>query len=81
MTTPNVKRIVEIYLKHAGFDGLLEEHCECACEVSDLMPCESEHINQCRAGWKTECDPETCNLEGDCDWHITIDKPEARDKR
>ena len=68
-----VEEIVIEYLKKNGFDGL---YCvgECGCEISDLMPC-NEAIEHCEAGYKQPCDPETCNLDGDCDWHIGREKP------
>lgn len=59
----NVKEIVKAYLKKKGFDGLC--HDDCGCENSDLMPCLSENIGYCEAGYK-----HPCNCGEGCDWHI-----------
>lgn len=58
----NVKKIVKEYLEKNGYDGLYSVD-DCACEVSDLMPCE-EMGWDCTAGYKFPCD---C---GEHDFHI-----------
>ena len=52
------------YLTESGFDGL---YCsgECACDLSDLYPCDNGPYFECRPGYKTPCD---C---GEHDWHIS----------
>jgi hypothetical protein len=47
----NVKEIIEKYLKENEYDGLVQEDCECACEISDLFPCGCEY-QTCRAGYR-----------------------------
>ena len=59
-----------------GFDGLYNGN-GCACGVDDLMPCDSESIQNCMAGYKVPCDPGSCDNDGDCDFHIVPQKPAA----
>lgn len=66
----SVLEIVEGHLKASGYDGLYSPNNDCACRIGDLFPCGTEGVEQCRAGYLQKCDPETCNLEGECDWHI-----------
>jgi len=54
----NVKQITEQFLHATGFDGLTEMNGECACLVGDLMPCQSEDIMNCKAGYKRKPNPE-----------------------
>lgn len=63
-----VREIVFQFLTEHGFDGLYYPG-ECACVVGDLMPCSSEQ-GSCRPGYRTECNPETCPLDGTCNCHI-----------
>lgn len=63
-----VKEIVKEYLLAKGFEGLYAECC--GCKIDDLMPCCCEGIEDCEAGYKVPCDPETCPADGDCEWHI-----------
>ncbi len=65
----SVQTIIEAYLREQGFDGLYAER-ECACELTELMPCE-DSCAACRPGYRTPCD---C---GDHDWHIGPTKGEA----
>lgn len=66
----NVRDIIIKYLKANGFDGLYCEHLECSCDLNDLIPCEYDCIASCQPGYKTQCNPETCPVGGECDWHI-----------
>ena len=68
----NVKKIVIQYLKEHGYDGLCNNG-DCGCEIDDLVPC-SEDCSICEPGYKRPCDPETCELGGDCRWHIDREK-------
>ena len=61
----NVRELLEKTLQENGFDGLLQEDGECACQIGDLVPCESDFTN-CKPGYKTLCN---CNMG--CDFHIT----------
>ena len=61
----NVRGIIENFLKTNQFDGLFNESLECACEIGDLVPCESDPLD-CEPGWKEPCD---CPEEHQ--WHIT----------
>jgi len=36
---PNVRDIIESYLRDNGFDGLCEPDTECGCGLDDLAPC------------------------------------------
>lgn len=67
-----VKEIIEKYLRENGYDGLFHDG-DCGCEVDDLIPCEV-FCNNCEPGYKVSCNPETCELGGDCRWHISPDK-------
>ena len=61
----DVKEIVKEYLIKNKFDGLWSD--ECACEISDLIPCEdSWGFSKCKPGYKFPC-PESC---GEHDFHI-----------
>lgn len=65
----DVLRIVKQHLIEHGYDGLYNSRGDCGCETSDLSPgaCLEE---QCAAGYRVPCDPETCPVEGKCGWHI-----------
>lgn len=63
-----VREIVRAWLEANGYDGLYADHTECACENTDLMPCE-EPSPGCTAGVKGPCPPD-CEYGGECDWHI-----------
>lgn len=64
----NVKDLLSTALQQAGYGGLFNWDCGCACELSDLIPCGSlETI--CEPGIKKlGCCAETCG-EG-CSFHI-----------
>lgn len=65
-----VGEMVVEYLKKNDFDGLVSRCGECSCTLDDLMPCESDDIPGCSAGYKVPCD---CG-EG-CGFHIATQKP------
>ena len=71
----DVKGIIEGHLRINGYDGLFNEG-ECACELSDLMPCCAgiESIRDCHPGYKSPCDG-NCEYGYGCSWHIGRDKP------
>ena len=60
-----VKKIVENYLKEAGYEGLFSADAECGCELSDLIPCDNP-CGDCEPGYKHQC-PEGHEF----DWIIT----------
>lgn len=64
----NIEAIVREWLAANGYDGLYNEDA-CGCELADLMPC-GEPNTGCMAGYRIPCDPETCQADGDCPWHI-----------
>ena len=68
-----VKKIIHAYLLAHKYDGLAGE--DCGCELSDLMPCEGtisgNDVSDCIPGYKVPCDPETCEADGDCPWHMS----------
>jgi hypothetical protein len=63
-----VKDIVKEYLIANGYDGLVTDLEECACDVSDLIPC-CEPCELCQAGHKVPCD---CGEEHE--FHIVAGK-------
>ena len=69
----DLKSIVAGWLAENGYDGLYSRH-DCACEVSDLMPC-GEPGQDCAPGYKGPCVPSECAADGDCDWHIHVARP------
>ena len=74
--------IVKKYLKDNGYDGLCTD--ECGCLIDDLMPCCQEGIMSCVPGYRME--KEEAERRGymfdydDCDFIVTSEKPEGRDK-
>lgn len=76
---PNVTEIVASFLSKKGYDGLLADDCECACLLADLMPCQSEGLGSCTAGWKIATNPADCGCGNGCDWHVTLNKPTRDD--
>ena len=66
----SVRDIVQTWLVANKYDGLYSPHLDCACETSDLFPCEAEGVDRCRPGVKVECTPDDCELDGSCNWHI-----------
>lgn len=74
-----VKAIVRQYLSDHGFEGLVADMGECSCELDDLMPCECTGVDRCEPGYKIPCPGDECEYGGDCDWHISINKPGNRD--
>ncbi len=65
----NVREMLEKSLRESGFDGLLHEDGECACQIGDLVPCESD-FTTCRPGYKV-----ACHCAMGCDFHITEARP------
>jgi len=59
--------IVRDYLTEHGYDGLCNDGC--ACEISDLAPCDST-CNDCEPGMK-----EPCDCGGGCRFHIVAREP------
>ena len=67
MSRPSVLSMVTEYLKANGYDGIFSDGC--GCKVGDLFPC-GDTYSDCEAGHEIPCDPETCQADGDCVWHI-----------
>jgi hypothetical protein len=67
---PNLKEIIKEYLEQHGYDGLYNPS-ECACDQSDLMPCDEPGV-ECRPGYREDCDPGKC---GEHEFHICAKKP------
>lgn len=62
------KEIVKNYLVSMAYDGLF---CDgCGCETDDLMPCGDLFGIQCMPGYKIGCNPDTCQADGNCKFHI-----------
>lgn len=68
----NLRDLVAKALTEEGFDGLYSDW-GCACKLDDLLPC-GEPSPACAPGYLAECDPETCQNNGDCDFHIAPEK-------
>jgi hypothetical protein len=64
---PNVKEIINVYLRDFGFDGLWNPDGECACVINDLSPC-GDMCEKCEAGYRHKCN---C---GEHDYHIGREK-------
>lgn len=66
-----VREIVAEWLEKNGYDGLYAPaYGDCACLISDLMPCEGE-VGDCIAGYKRKCPgDEKCPIGGDCSFHV-----------
>ena len=62
----DVHEIVKKYLQTAGYDGLVEEHGDCACLSTDLAPC-GEMKQGCVAGHRVDC-------HSGCNFHIVPGK-------
>ncbi len=76
----NCKDIIKEYLKKHGFEGLHSK--ECICGLEDLMPISycSELLTDCEPGYKVPCDPIMCACDGDCDFHISTEKPKEKER-
>ena len=75
---PNVKEIVENYLRAEGFDGLCNPDIECQCWLKngpEIMNC-SDSVS-CEAGPVADCVPGHKALRDDGDWVIGPGKPEC----
>lgn len=70
----NVREMLEKNLRENGFDGLVHEEGECACEIGELVPCASD-FTSCRSGYKVNC---ACGMG--CDFHITENRPATEQK-
>ena len=68
----DVKQVILDYLADNGFDGLFSPDYDCACDPSDLAPCEFNCLS-CQPGYRVPCD---C---GDHDFHIQAEKPSGED--
>lgn len=62
----NVITLVKEHLKTNKFDGLVDEDCECGCELSELQPCDSD-FSGCRPAYKHMTDDGFVMSE-DKDW-------------
>jgi hypothetical protein len=69
-----VKEMIIESLGIHQYDGLFNEYGECACEISDLIPCCGDGVKSCKAGYKTPCD---CG--DDHNFHIVKEKPQKRE--
>ena len=65
----NLKDLAIDWLKRNGYDGLYSDGGSCGCVLDDLMPC-CGPSEDCHAGYRVPCVPETCEAYGDCEWHI-----------
>ena len=67
-----LREITVDWLETHGYDGLYSEDGDCACQLSDLMPCGEPGVG-CSAGYKAPCGDD-CYLGGDCEFHIQSEK-------
>jgi hypothetical protein len=73
----DLRTLLKRYMEDNGYDGLFNPNSDCACEKDDLAPCDEMSI-ECTLGVKGACDPETCPIDGECEWHIVL-KPAPPD--
>ena len=78
MKNPTVIDMVSDALKSGGYDGLVSDSFECACELNDLAPC-CEIGDSCMAGYKVTTCPDDC--EPGCDFYIVLTKPDSGSTR
>jgi len=69
-----VREIVEKYLEDNGYDGLYNTDKECACSLSDLIPC-CDGFHDCEPGHEVPCPAVSggeCpyNCSGEYDYHM-----------
>jgi len=64
-----VQAIVEDYLKTNGYDGLYNAAADCACDLSDLMPCGFD-CSACKPGYRVPC-----RCGENCLFDIVSEKP------
>ena len=83
MKNKTVREIVKDWLIHHGYDGLYNDNGECGCIIDDLIPCQSEGIEECKAGYKviiTEENKNRLDKNGEFDigdWMISL-KPDDK---
>lgn len=67
----SAKDIIIKYLRENNYDGLWSDWQECGCEISDLVPCESD-FSDCLPGVKHPCKGDDCEwgCEGEDAWHM-----------
>jgi len=73
MSNTTIGEVISVWLINNGYDGLYNPDL-CACEAGDLFPCGSPDMSNCKPGYIGKCDPKTCTLDGDCEWHIVSEK-------
>lgn len=61
-----VRRMIELYMKENGYDGLCSLLGECACKLSDFIPCNDLDIDECQPGKLVE----GCICGRGCSFHI-----------
>lgn len=66
----NVNAIVKTWLKDNGYDGLLDDHGECGCELADLFPCDRA-FDMCHPGYRGP------DSSGEADWCMYASKEAA----
>ena len=77
----NALKIIKIWLKENGCDGLYEPG-ECGCLIEDLAPCESEGALHCLPGYKSDATEETCFRKSDgYDWIVGPEKAKEDGKQ
>ena len=69
----DVKAITIEYLKKHKFDGLFSSGGECACLINDIFCCGAEGVEDCKPGYRIECDG-MCEEGGGCEFHVGIKK-------
>lgn len=65
-----VQEILEDWLRCQGYDGLVSDGAECACQLDDLMPC-SAPCDTCQPGYRGP-DP-----SGEMEWLMYASKEAA----
>lgn len=57
MLTPTAEQLLIAGLTAGGYHGLFRDDIDCACQISDLMPC-GMSPDGCHAGWRQPPDGE-----------------------
>jgi hypothetical protein len=68
----NVREMLTEHLRANGYDGLLSESHDCACQLDDLIPC-MEDCSFCKPAHYVPCDdPNECEF-GDSPTHFHME--------
>jgi hypothetical protein len=63
----DLRVIILEWLSINNYEGLYNDG-QCACRLSELMPCDEPDLNNCHPGFVVPCDG-TCDM-GKCNFHV-----------